>query len=185
MSLGITQGTRHSAQAESLLDLPPCRKEEAVRAIHSHCLAAMQGCFHLYTGHNNLILIFEPLSIFQDFSNLIVRRMLRWAVLLSIYNYVCPGISGNDNVWADLLERWAAQSILQLMISVSMPLATSLKSFEGSSGSVLRIAEQQHSAPRQSHSQETTGLWPPNVWGRLGPCSIFVLAAPSWHHHAC
>ena len=58
--------------------------------------------FDLYTDHNNLIFLFDPLSVVADMSQTTLRKVLRWAVRLSLYQYTCFHITGEDNVWADL-----------------------------------------------------------------------------------
>ena len=73
-----------------------------------HWIAATPSGFDLYTDHNNLIFLFDPLSVVPDLSQTTLRKVLRWAVRLSIYNYTCFHIKGTDNVWADLLGRWSA-----------------------------------------------------------------------------
>lgn len=73
-----------------------------------HWLVADPQGFDLFTGHNNLIYIFDPTFIVTDISQTTIRKVLRWAVRLSVYNYVCIHIAGDDNVWADLLGRWSA-----------------------------------------------------------------------------
>lgn len=68
-----------------------------------HWALATTCGFDLFTDHNNLIFIFDPLSIMPDLSQSSLKKVLRWAVRMSIYNYTCVHISGEENVWADLL----------------------------------------------------------------------------------
>jgi hypothetical protein len=35
------------------------------------------------------------------------HKMLRWALRLSTFKYVFEFLEGSENVWADLLTRWA------------------------------------------------------------------------------
>lgn len=65
-------------------------------------LASISDCFNLFTYHNNLVFPFDPLSLVPDLSQAALRKVIRWAVRLSGYNYVCLHISGANNVWADL-----------------------------------------------------------------------------------
>lgn len=41
--------------------------------------------FDLYTDHNNFIFLFDPLSVASDMSATSLRKFLRWAVRLSMY----------------------------------------------------------------------------------------------------
>ncbi len=72
------------------------------------CLLATQLGFNLYTGHNNLIFIFDPVSLISDLSLGSVKKVLHWAVNLSIFYFFCYDIAGTDKVWEDLLGRWSA-----------------------------------------------------------------------------
>lgn len=71
----------------------------------SHWLAAFPAGFDLFTDHNNLIFIFDPMRIMSDIGQGTLRNVLRWAVRMSTYNYVCIHIRCADNLWADLLTR--------------------------------------------------------------------------------
>lgn len=64
----------------------------------SHWLAATPLGFGLLTEHNNLVFIFDPLSQVSDLLEARVPKVLRWAVRLSIYSFICYDISGTDNV---------------------------------------------------------------------------------------
>ncbi len=87
-------------------------------------LATTDG-FDLYTDHNNLIFIFDPLSIIPDLTAGSVRKVLRWAVSLSWFNYVCYHISGQDNVWADLIGRWSPAPTVRRLASIPALVSTS------------------------------------------------------------
>lgn len=50
--------------------------------------------FDLYTNHANLVVIFEPLAIILDLGKAAERKVLRWAVHFSAYNYTCIYING-------------------------------------------------------------------------------------------
>lgn len=65
-------------------------------------LATLPDGFYLYTDHNNLIYIFEPLSLMTDIGIDAVRKLLSWAVRIPTHNYVSVHIPGGDNTWADL-----------------------------------------------------------------------------------
>lgn len=69
---------------------------------HMHWLRATPDGFDLYTDHNNLIFLFNPLSVVPDLSQTSLREIHRWAVHLSVYNYTSFYIKGSNNVWARL-----------------------------------------------------------------------------------
>lgn len=54
-----------------------------------HWLASCPEGFDLITDHNNILFIFDPLSLVPDLSQASIRKDIRWAVHLSIYNYEC------------------------------------------------------------------------------------------------
>jgi hypothetical protein len=63
----------------------------------------------LWTDHRNLTYIFDPAESNPGVSKNVESKLLRWALRLSGFSYVTEHLSGKDNVWADLLTRWAVQ----------------------------------------------------------------------------
>eukprot|EP00644_Phytophthora_capsici_P014120 jgi/Phyca11/99271/e_gw1.3.1308.1 len=60
--------------------------------------------FRMYCDHRNLIHISAPdVSIKKH----IKGKLLRWAMKLMNYRYVVEHVPGSDNVWADMISRWA------------------------------------------------------------------------------
>ena len=94
-----------------------------------HWLAATSEGLDLFTEHNNLIFLFDPLAVVPDLSQTSLRKVLRWAVRLSMYNYTCFHIKGTDNVWADLLGRWSAGHTIRRLIRIT-ELPTTSKDFD-------------------------------------------------------
>ncbi len=78
----------------------------------------------MYKDHNNLIFIFNPLSLLQDLNLSSLKNVLRCAVILSWFDYVCHHISGIENVWADLLGRWSVPRLLLRRILTIPPLVS-------------------------------------------------------------
>lgn len=72
-----------------------------------HRIVATPDGFDLYTDHKNLIFLLDPRSMVPDLSATSLRKVLRWAVRLSMYRYTCYHIKGDNNVWADLMSRWS------------------------------------------------------------------------------
>jgi phage-related protein len=55
-----------------------------------------------------LVYIFNPLSIDQSLARHTVAKLQRWALKLSVFKYTIEHISGELNLWADILSRWGA-----------------------------------------------------------------------------
>lgn len=72
----------------------------------SNWLVSCSAGFDLYTYHNNLIFIFDPLAAMPDICQATTRMALNWAVHLPAYNYVRIHIAGDDNVWAAFVTSW-------------------------------------------------------------------------------
>lgn len=85
-----------------------------------HYMATTPQGFDLYTYHANLVFILDPLSLSTDLGKASVRKVLRWAVRLSAYNYTCVHIIGKDNVWADLLGRWTTPITIRRLIKIPL-----------------------------------------------------------------
>jgi hypothetical protein len=65
-------------------------------------------CYHrpskLFTDHRNLIAMYNPTRCTKQSA----ERLIRWGIELRDFNFTIHHISGEDNVWADLLSRWGA-----------------------------------------------------------------------------
>lgn len=61
--------------------------------------------FRLYCDHRNLIHVFAPNRTIPKH---IRGKLLRWALKISNCNYIIEHIDGTNNVWADMVSRWAA-----------------------------------------------------------------------------
>jgi RNase H-like domain found in reverse transcriptase len=64
--------------------------------------------FSLFTDHQNLVYIFHPYGLDPGIAAHTAAKLTRWALKLSAYNYTIEHVPGTDNVWADMLTRWAA-----------------------------------------------------------------------------
>lgn len=66
--------------------------------------------FSLFTDHKNILYMLAP-SLFQtNVAGHIVHKVQHWALRLSEFKFTVEHIPGEDNVWADMLTRWAAPS---------------------------------------------------------------------------
>ena len=125
-----------------------------------HWLAATPDGFDLYTNHNNLIFLFDPLAVVDDMSQSSLRKVLRWAVNLSVYNYTCYHIKGEDNVWADLLTRWSTvpSTVRRLVRIPELPSSCS-DDCEWPSRSVIATIQEDNASARPDDLVLTDGLW--------------------------
>lgn len=124
-----------------------------------HWLLATTDGFDLYTDHHNLIFLFDPLAVVPDLSQTSLRKVLRWAVRLSAYNYTCVHIKGVDNVWADLLGRWSAPVVIRRLVKIPPLPSSSSEDFEWPSPSEFKSAQESNSANRPSNFVLKDSLW--------------------------
>lgn len=123
-----------------------------------HWVLASPCGFDLYTDHNNLIFIFDPLSIVPDLSQSSLKKVLRWAVRMSNYNYTCVHISGEDNVWADLLGRWSAPKTIRRLIYLPALPSSSSEEFVWPSRKDIAAAQELHRSSMPGDLNEEDGL---------------------------
>lgn len=79
---------------------------QVVRTFDYILLQAPQ--FRIFTDHLNLKYIYNPHSVDSSLARHVVHKLQRWALFLSVYNYVIEHIAGELNSWADLLTRFGA-----------------------------------------------------------------------------
>ena len=63
----------------------------------------------VYTDHANLVYMYDPYGRDPGISHHTASKLMRWALKLSAFRYVVEHISGERNVWADMLTRWAVK----------------------------------------------------------------------------
>lgn len=124
-----------------------------------HWLASIPHGFDLYTDHNNLIFIFDPLSVVPDLSQNTVRKVLRWAIRLSLYNYTCFHIRGLDNVRADLLGLWSAPSTVRRIVHICVLPPTTDKDFVWPREQEISDIQNCYRQNRPANLSCKTGLW--------------------------
>lgn len=124
-----------------------------------HWLAATPSGFDLFTDHNNLIFLFDPLSVVPDMSQTTLRKVLRWAVRLSMYNYTCFHIKGTDNVWADLLGRWSVPKTVRRLVRIPELPRSSAEDFQWPTASVMADAQSLAATEHQPHLTLIDKLW--------------------------
>ena len=70
-----------------------------------YLLSRPQG-FHLFTDHSNLVFIFHPEQTDVKMTKNALKKVRRWCMTLSAFQYTIVYIPGDENIWADLLSRW-------------------------------------------------------------------------------
>jgi len=120
-------------------------------------LSDAQG-FDIFTDHNNLVFIFDPLSVLRDISISSLKKVLRWAVRLSIYNYTCIHIPGADNVWADLLSRWAVPNKVRRIINIPLLPSAAADDFIWPNGPEIADEQEKYSSTRPKKLVMVDGL---------------------------
>ncbi|KAE8995113.1 hypothetical protein PR002_g19727 [Phytophthora rubi] len=68
-----------------------------------YLLLRPQG-FRIFCDHRNLIHVFAP---DEHVKKHVKGKLQRWAMKLMNYTYVIEHIAGPQNVWADMISRWA------------------------------------------------------------------------------
>jgi len=125
-----------------------------------HWIVATPDGFDLYTDHNNLIFLFDPLAVVPDMSQTSLRKVLRWAVKLSVYRYTCYHIKGADNVWADLLTRWShAPDIVRRLVHIPELPSSCRDDFEWPTPSTIALVQEQHKSVRPTGVILKDELW--------------------------
>lgn len=66
--------------------------------------------FVLFTEHKNVTYIFNPAACNHKVMKHMANKAERWELRLSGFRYEILHISGDDNVWADLLSHWGCQN---------------------------------------------------------------------------
>lgn len=146
----------------------------------THWIAATPDGFDLYTDHNKLIFLFDPLSVVPDLSATSTRKVLRWAVRLNMYIYTCYHSKGDENVWADLLSRWSTtQTTVRRIVRVPEVPSSSDANFEWPSPSAIAKAQEDNAARllQASFKPTISGLSKtPPLYGFPTPPTIFISA---------
>lgn len=60
--------------------------------------------FRMFCDHRNLIHVFAP---HESVKKHVKGKLLRWAMKLMNFRYIIEHVPGPDNVWADMISRWA------------------------------------------------------------------------------
>lgn len=85
-------------------------EKEGYAVVQSMCqLDHITSCrqVNVFTDHRNLVYLYDPVGRNPGVPRHTANKLLRWALKLSSFQYVIEHLSGEENVWADLLSRWA------------------------------------------------------------------------------
>lgn len=124
-----------------------------------HWLLATPDGFDLYTDHHNLIFLFDPLAVVPDLSISSLRKVLRWAVRLSMYNYTCVHIKGIDNVWADIIGRWTHPITIRRLVEIPELPSSSSSDFDWPSRSEVHAVQMTYETIRPKNLALEDNLW--------------------------
>lgn len=64
--------------------------------------------FRIFTDHLNLKYIYNSHSVDSSLARRVVYKLQRWALKISVFNYVIDHIPGKDNCWADLPSQFGS-----------------------------------------------------------------------------
>jgi len=73
-----------------------------------HLLLRDEG-FRLSTDDRNLTCVFDPILRDNDIKKQALDKLCGWASKVSAFKYVIENITGESNIWADILSRWKGE----------------------------------------------------------------------------
>jgi len=115
-------------------------KETCVRC--SHLLYRRRG-FQIYTDHLNLTHLFGSRVALADGRKQAADRIERWKVIMGSFQYSIHHVAGEDNLFADMLSRWAnpdasASSMVDVGVA-QLRRVTDAESAPGVERAVMRV----------------------------------------------
>ncbi|KAK1929994.1 Transposon Tf2-8 polyprotein [Phytophthora citrophthora] len=120
-----------------------------------------QDGFDLFTDHRNLRYILDPQSVVSTVPKYTADKLHRWANILKTYNYNIHDITGEENVWADLLSRWGStlKAICAIRL-VLLPLSPQLnEQFEWPTMAEVVAVQNSTDPPAGFDRSESDSLW--------------------------
>lgn len=61
---------------------------------------------HVFTDHRNLLFVYNPEALEPALGRRVIMKVQRWALYLSRFAYTIEHIAGEENVMADIMNRW-------------------------------------------------------------------------------
>ena len=71
-------------------------------------LLQRENGFRIFADHKNLVYLFDPLYRPTAAKKFTEEKLQRWALRLNAFPFTIEHVTGEDNVWADLLTRWGS-----------------------------------------------------------------------------
>lgn len=100
--------------------------------------------FRTFSGHHNLMFLFDPLSIVADLCKTSHRKLQGWAIKFSAYDYTCVHIKGVEKVWADIFGRLSAAAVIRPFVPGLVLASSSATNFECLSSTEIFFAQSKH-----------------------------------------
>ena len=66
---------------------------------------------NIFTDHANLVYLYDSYGRNPGISRQTASKLMRWAIKLSAFRYVVVHLPGDQNVWEDMLTRWAVNPV--------------------------------------------------------------------------
>jgi hypothetical protein len=73
--------------------------------------------FSLFCDHRNLQYIFDPLTSNPGLARHSASKLIRWALMTSVFGYTIEFLPGDSNAWADLMTRWGAPDVVPTLLA--------------------------------------------------------------------
>lgn len=118
--------------------------------------------FRVFTDHRNLLFVFDPHSIDPTLGRHKVMKVMRWALLLSQYDYKIAHIDGKNNLAADMMTRWlkgyrghprAMKRIRHLLLELDTVPTTSDDDFSWPYEDDVRAAQEKYKCSKPSYME--------------------------------
>lgn len=113
-------------------------------------LRASRRRLNLYTGHNNPVFLFNPLSTTTNLSQTTLQKVLRWSIFLSAHTNIYVHVPETYNLWAGLLSRWTDKKVLPRLFSAPLLTSSSSKDFEWQTIDSFLVSRRKNSANRKA-----------------------------------
>lgn len=84
---------------------------------------------YIFTDENNPVFLFDNLSVVPDLLQPSLSKALRWAIRQSAYHYTFGNINGEENHWADRVERGTYRDTIHRLVHILVLPATSNEDF--------------------------------------------------------
>lgn len=122
----------------------------------------------IYTDHANLVYLFDPYGRNPCIARHTASKLMRWALKLSAFRYVIEHVTGERNVWADMLTRWAvspkhkvnAKQLPSIKSLIVAPISPGLNAHcDWPSRAEIKEAQRRADSKPGVSFRQTQGLW--------------------------